>query len=355
MPEITHRSRTVLLVDDDLEIQTDLQERFAREGWRVIIEKDGEWALRSFERRRIDAVVLDILIPVLSGFQVAEKIRAMPTGAKVGMVMITGIYRGTRHRSLGIERYDLLDYLEKPLETERLVNLLREHFATLPPVTEPNEHPRKRDEIDEVQTQEPRAVEEMVAAPAPLVAKMPISGANPKATTSSGLPIRGNLKNVPFTQILAGLYRERGQGGLFLLRNKIKKIVYFKDGQPMYIKSNVLSECLGRVLVSQRMITNEECDESVRLMKEGRRQQGAVLMEMRLISPHNLHFGLEQQLQHKLFDVFHWPDGEYEYRDNFQLPDDTIALDMANAQIILEGLRRSGAEPRLRTLLPPQL
>src|SRR3990170_2619526 len=133
---MTATSRTVLVVDDDRDVQRVLTERLENEGWRVIVEKDGDWALRTFERRPVDAVVLDILIPVISGFQVAEQIRATPRGREVGIIMMTGIYRGPRHRAEAIERYRLIDYLDKPVDLDHLVQLLKRHLGRLPPPRE---------------------------------------------------------------------------------------------------------------------------------------------------------------------------------------------------------------------------
>lgn len=327
--------RTILLVDDDREVQRFLADRLEREGWRVITEKDGDWALRSFERRPVDAVVLDILIPVVNGFQVAERIRATPRGRDVGIVMLTGIYRGPKHRHEAVERYGLLDYLDKPVDVDRLVTLLRNFFAqkhTDSPPPPPKPTPAQA-LVDDSQKQEKREVERVVRRRPPENA------------------VRGNLRRTPFPRLIAQLHKQRATGGLFLLRDKIKKIVYFWDGHPTFIKSNMLDECLGRVLVRERMITESECEESVRRMKAQRRQQGSVLIEMGVISPHNLRFGLELQLQVKLFDIFDWAEGEYVFRPDVPLAAEVIALDMPCAQIILEGIRRAYQHDRLRSAI----
>src|SRR5262245_28272841 len=127
--------RTILIVDDDREVQLYLTDLFEAEGWRVIAEKDGDWALKAFEQRPVDAIVLDILIPVLNGFQVAEKVRANPRGREVPIVMLTGIYRGAAHRAEAIRRYDLLDYLDKPVEGQYMVSRLKDTFANRPEAT----------------------------------------------------------------------------------------------------------------------------------------------------------------------------------------------------------------------------
>jgi DNA-binding response OmpR family regulator/tetratricopeptide (TPR) repeat protein len=340
-------ARTILIVDDDREVQRYLTESLEAQGWRVIGEKDGEWALKTFQGRQIDAVVLDILIPVVNGFQVAEAIRKQPRGEKVGIIMLTGIYRGASHRAEAIRRYGLLDYLDKPVEAGRVVDLLLDHFASLPepeatpaPAPEPPA-PKARSGAslaDAAQKREKREVEKATEQLQP-----------------DEVALRGNLKRTPFPKVLHLLYVRRATGAVFLLREKIKKIVYLKEGHPIYIKSNLLNECLGRVLVRERMITSGECEDSLKRMKATSRQQGTVLIEMGVISPHNLKYALELQLQIKLFDIFAWPDGEYQFKDDAKLPNEVISLELPNGAIVLEGIRRTYDSARLANVLAPYM
>ncbi|MFH0901923.1 MAG: response regulator, partial [Pseudomonadota bacterium] len=375
-PDRTVTDRTILLVDDDQEVLRFVGERLEREGWLVIVEKDGEWAVRTFERRRIDAVVLDILLPVVSGFQVAEKLRTLPGGKEVPIVMVTGIYRGASHRAHAIERYRLLDYLAKPIDVEALVELLRRHFAAATPAAATTGSGIASSSsgsgsdlagaaaispdalVDEAQQRERREVEaataELVAIPRRAIGGDGIAKAQParaQTTTARQPALRGHLAKTRFPELLAQLYQQRATGALFLLNDRIKKIVYFRDGHPVFIKSNVLDECLGRVLVRERMITEAECEESVRRMKADKRQQGSILIEMGAISPHNVRFGLELQLQLKLFDVFRWPDGEYVLANDAPFPSEVVNIGMSNARIVLEGVRLAYGEEKLKSLL----
>ncbi|HEX4621075.1 MAG TPA: DnaJ domain-containing protein, partial [Myxococcaceae bacterium] len=159
--------------------------------------------------------------------------------------------------------------------------------------------------------------------------------------------IRGNFDQKAFPEVLAEIYRWKGTGALLLRREKVKKIVYFRDGVPQSIKSNLLSECLGRVMVLEKMISEAECEESLRRMKSSGRQQGTVLIEMGCISPHNLQYGLNLQLQMKLFDVFSWLDGDYQFNPKAEPPPETVNLEMSAAMVIYEGIRRAYDDDRL--------
>jgi curved DNA-binding protein CbpA len=113
------------------------------------------------------------------------------------------------------------------------------------------------------------------------------------------------------------------------------------------VKSNRLSECLGRVMVRERMISEADCEESLKRMKASNRQQGTVLIEMGCISPHNLRYALELQLRLKLLEVFGWTRGEYQFDPKAQPPAETVRLQMSTAAIVYEGVKRSYDAGRL--------
>lgn len=109
------------------------------------------------------------------------------------------------------------------------------------------------------------------------------------------------------------------------------------------------------MLVAEKMITPEECEHSLERMRETRRQQGTVLIELGSISPQNLVFGLELQLQTKLFDVFGWTAGEYLFKVDAKMPSEVVRLELSNAALIAEGVRRMWDMERLLTALAPHI
>ncbi len=336
-------SKTILVVEDDKSVQRTLQEILEEEGFDVICEKDGDWALRSFESKEIDFIVLDILVPVMNGFQVAEKIRKMPKGKKVPILMISGIYRGVNHRHEAIRRYGAVDYLDKPIKPEDLLSVLQKTFGA--------EYPSavaaraERAAIDE-KSPEPYASPE---------SHRETEEVEKRSHEFSGVARRGLLAEIPFCELMAQMYREKANGALLLRRDKLKKIVYFRNGYPSFVKSNRLNECLGKVMVREKMITENDCEESIKLMKKSKHQQGTVLIKMGCISPHNLQYALEMQLQVKLFDLFGWEDGDYQYNPKANAPTTTVSLDGSTATLIYDGVCKKYELPRLKAMLDESL
>jgi two-component system phosphate regulon response regulator OmpR len=111
----------VLVVDDDAELSAMVAELLQREGWTVhtvLTGGDGERALAS---HRPDAVLLDVMLPDASGYDLCRRWRAANPG--LGIVMFTA--RGDpMERVLGLE-IGADDYLAKPFEPRELVARVR--------------------------------------------------------------------------------------------------------------------------------------------------------------------------------------------------------------------------------------
>jgi predicted signal transduction protein with EAL and GGDEF domain len=82
---------TVLLVDDDAIVRMLTAAGLAERGWRVIEADSGARALQLFVEQRPQVVALDAVMPDLDGFATCERLRLLPGGAQVPVVMLTGL------------------------------------------------------------------------------------------------------------------------------------------------------------------------------------------------------------------------------------------------------------------------
>ncbi len=109
----------VLVVDDEPEIVALVAYQLAREGYRVTTAVSGADALAAVRRERPSLIVLDLMLPGLSGFDVLEQLRADPAMRDVGVLMLTARRDEPdriRGLSLGAD-----DYLTKPFSAAELV------------------------------------------------------------------------------------------------------------------------------------------------------------------------------------------------------------------------------------------
>ena len=122
----------ILIVDDDPDTQRVLGYTLKQEGFQVLVAVDGAEALRVREREKPDLILLDIMLPKLDGYQVAERIRAEEGSvAHVPIVMVTAetdIEQKVRGLRAGAD-----DYLVKPFHPAELLARIRSLLARFAP------------------------------------------------------------------------------------------------------------------------------------------------------------------------------------------------------------------------------
>jgi DNA-binding response OmpR family regulator len=111
---------TILLVDDDDALLEVMSIVLASEGYRVITAADGAEALREVGREGLDLVVLDVMLPRISGFEVLKKIREK---SEVPVVMLTAKSQSV-DKVVGLE-LGADDYITKPFDTKELLARIR--------------------------------------------------------------------------------------------------------------------------------------------------------------------------------------------------------------------------------------
>ncbi len=76
-------NKKILIVEDDKDFLFILQESLKKEGFSVIISENGRDGLAMAEKEKPDLIILDILMPAMDGYEVAEKIKEKNISAKV--------------------------------------------------------------------------------------------------------------------------------------------------------------------------------------------------------------------------------------------------------------------------------
>jgi len=113
-------SRTILVVDDEPILRETLAEALEADGFRVVTAADGREALSRFRERQPDLVVLDLMLPELSGIEVCRIIRAE---SGVPIVMLTA-KSSELDKVVGLE-LGADDYVTKPFSLRELSARIR--------------------------------------------------------------------------------------------------------------------------------------------------------------------------------------------------------------------------------------
>lgn len=111
--------RTILVIDDEPELVKLLDYNLSKAGYLVLSAKDGEAGLAAARRHAPDAIILDIMMPGLDGWEVCKRLRQDPATAAMPLLMLTA--KGEESdRVLGLE-LGADDYLTKPFGVRELV------------------------------------------------------------------------------------------------------------------------------------------------------------------------------------------------------------------------------------------
>jgi CheY-like chemotaxis protein len=336
--------KTVLIVEDDSVQQASLAEACQAAGLHVLVAGDGEAALLACKQRLPDVVLCDLLLPKLDGFEVLKELRRMPGGRALPAFVMSGIYRGQKHRDMALETLGCLAWFAKPVPLAHVVTTLCQAVDVKPPRAPHARAPLPTREplADKAAQQERRHVEAAVAPRAIATNKAP-----PVAQS-------GHLERTPIATLLAQIAREQATGQLLLRRERTKKVLSFAHGVPVFAKSNLLSECLGRILVKNQVIRAADCERSLELQATLKQPQGQVLMHMGVLTAHQLRQALRTQLLEKVLQVFSWEGGEFEWMPG-DIDPTRVAIDMSVATLIYEGVRLHAPPASMASALEPLL
>lgn len=117
-----------MLVEDDVNLREIYSARFAAESYQVITASDGEEALATAVRERPDLIVLDVMMPKISGFDVLDILRSTPETKDTKVIMMTALSQDTdkqRGESLGVNKY----LIKSQVTLEDVVNSVKEQLA----------------------------------------------------------------------------------------------------------------------------------------------------------------------------------------------------------------------------------
>ena len=110
--------KKVLIADDEPNIVTALEFLLERNGYEVYIARNGDAALKLVEEHRPDLVLLDVMMPVRSGFEVCQRMRERADWRDIKIIMLTAKGRDvemSKGLSLGAD-----SYVTQPFSTHEL-------------------------------------------------------------------------------------------------------------------------------------------------------------------------------------------------------------------------------------------
>jgi len=119
--------KRILLVDDEADFVEVLKVRLENSNYEVIVAYDGEEGLEKAEREEPDLIILDIMLPKISGFDVCRKLKIDENFKNIPIIMLSAKFQPNDIKfgeAMGADAY-----ITKPFEPRVLVDKMRELLA----------------------------------------------------------------------------------------------------------------------------------------------------------------------------------------------------------------------------------
>jgi CheY-like chemotaxis protein len=374
---------TILVVDDNKELVALLTSLFEEGGYTVIGANKGKTAVEIARSEAPALAVIDVLLPDMMGYHVAEALRQH--APKLILVFMSGVFKGSRHSNEAMTRFPGARYIEKPFDAKAL---LAEVCTLVPPPEIPNARPsasmvRPSDfnvELDiDVEDDEQEAMEltgrikvtgggnitaelQGAALTATKHQSGPVHGSRPLSSSGSGVvaipstdrPSRqGRLQdNLP--GLISAFYLAKETGELYCQKGKVKKVVYFEAGNPVFALSNLAADRFGQFLVRVGKIKPEQLDDVAVVAQQTGRRTGDVLVERGLLKDTERLYYVGQQVKSIIYSLFGWEEAQFVLTFREKARAESIKLDVFPGNLIVRGIKKLYKPERLARLVKPE-
>ncbi len=139
-------AKRILVVDDEPAVRRLVTEALTAAGYEVQAAADGDEAVRLASLALPDLVLLDVMMPAIDGFTVAERLRSRPVELKAPVIFLTA-RREIGDKLLGFEK-GAVDYITKPFHIQELLARVRVHLGETGPPKEDVPNPMTERETE---------------------------------------------------------------------------------------------------------------------------------------------------------------------------------------------------------------
>lgn len=170
----------------------------------------------------------------------------------------------------------------------------------------------------------------------------------PQNVPPARFTFRSDLQQTPLPEVLFTVWHHKVPGVIECSRNGINKTLFVDEGRLIFATSSAIEDSLGDRLLRSGRITPEQYRESVRrLVREGNKRQGAILVELGALEPRDLFVEVREQVRSIVWSLFDWEDGEVVFTPGRERHREFIRLDIPLLAALTEGVMRIGDARRL--------
>ncbi len=325
---MTTEPPTVLVVEDDPDFGRALCDMLHSLGYQCDVVRDGFQGLKMVVRLRPDAVLADVLLPRLNGFELTQRIKAKPELKTIPVILMSSVYRNRQQMERDMATYGADAYIAKPFGLPVVEKLLSSMVRCAPsPLRSftPDPDPLRPASRPTIEVPDIRRV-----APMPL----PSSAARPAKV------LEGNFPSPSFPEVLHTVYK-RGLSGVLQVRwEGAWKKLYFLNGVAVAADSNSTNETLGALLLDSGKVSEDDIDRAVSLMQREQCRFGQALVNSNAISVTERHEALRDQLRERILKCFRFQRGSFRFTDDPSVAQDRMTFEEHPIRLIFDGIRQ---------------
>ena len=117
----------VLIIDDDTQVAGVLKAHLTEEGYEVFVAHTGAEGLAEARRGQMDLIMLDVMLPDATGFQLCKELRRSPATQSTPIIMMSGVARYPNQKVFGLER-GANEYLLKPFQIVEVGDMVNSYI-----------------------------------------------------------------------------------------------------------------------------------------------------------------------------------------------------------------------------------
>ncbi len=119
--------KEILVVDDQPQISKLLNDLLTNAGYKVYVAFNGEIGYKKALEIKPDLIVMDIMMPVMSGFDAAKEIRKYPELENIPIIFLTA--RGLESDKLEAEKLGAVAFVTKPFSPKQFVQIVKKQLG----------------------------------------------------------------------------------------------------------------------------------------------------------------------------------------------------------------------------------
>ena len=163
------------------------------------------------------------------------------------------------------------------------------------------------------------------------------------------MALNGHLATMPITDVLQWIATARRTGTLNVERNKVSKLIHFRQGQVVGCSSSDPPALLGQFLLSRGKIDEEQLRQALERQEVTKENMGQILVGMGVLTEEDLRRALTAKAEETIHGLFDWDDAVFRFEEN-AAPDDPylIEVEMDVQEVLLRGMQRYDEMNRFR-------